>query len=93
MLGANTTLRIKDVTRARTNMERLICDILQKEGPLTASELAGRVAQGMYYEALKDGAWVVDIGIWGPSLCRREALALLDDMTDRCLAVEGKNNK
>lgn len=93
MLDGNAMLILKDAGRARTDMERLVCGILQSEGPKTVSDLVKRVADEMYYEELRNGAWAVDIGIWGPSLFNRDALALVDAMTDRCLAVEGENDK
>lgn len=93
MLDDSAMLILKDAGQARTDMERLVCDILQTEGPTTVSDLIKRIADEMYYEELRNGAWAVDIGISGPSLFNRDALALLDGMKDRCLAVVGDNDK
>ncbi|MFP4215783.1 MAG: hypothetical protein ACOCVI_01830 [Planctomycetota bacterium] len=89
----DTTIALKDAEEARADMERLACDIIQSEGPKTVSDLVKRVADEMYHEELRNGAWAVDIGIWGPSLFNRDAMALLDGMKDRCLAVVGDKDK
>lgn len=70
-------------------MERLVCDILPSDGPKTVSDLVKRIAEEMYYDELRNWAGLVGIGIWDPSLFNRDALALLDGMRDRCLAVVG----
>lgn len=57
----NAMLILKDVGQARTDMERFVCDILQSKGPKTVSDLVKRVADEMYYEELRNGAWAVDI--------------------------------
>jgi hypothetical protein len=93
MLDDCAMLVLKDAGQARTDMERLVCDILHGESPKTASDLVKRVADEMYCEEPRNGAWAVDIGIWGPSLFNRDALALVDAVKDRCPAVVGDNDK
>lgn len=93
MLDDNATLILKNAEQARTDMERLVCGILQSEGPKTVSDLVKHVADEMYYEELRNWGGLEGIGIWGPSLFNQDALALSDSMADRCLAVEGDNDK
>ncbi len=93
MLDNYATLAFKDAGQAPTDMERLVCGILQSEGPKIVSDLVKHAADEMYYEQLRNWGGLVGIGIGGPSLFNRDALALLDAMRDRCLSVEGDNDK
>jgi hypothetical protein len=88
MLSPNATLRLRDAGRAQGKSEQLVCKILAAERPCSVSKMAKRIAEEMYYDELKLGAWVVDIGIWGSRLFEREAFVLLESMADRCLVVE-----
>ncbi len=93
MLTHDRTLELRDASQARTDEERLVCRLLQTEGPCTVSEMVRRMAQVMYDDTLKHGGWAADIGLFGPRLFERDALAVLDAMKDRCLSVEGEDDK
>jgi len=93
MLSRKATPRLKDAGQARTDIERLVCWLLETEEPCIVSEMVQRIANEMYYDELKHGGWVADIGIFGPSLFRRDALAVVDAMKDRCLSVESENDR
>jgi hypothetical protein len=75
---------------AKNHCERTVCQILNAEGALPAAELIKRVADEMYYGELRHGAWVADIGIFGPAIFEREAQALLESMVGRCIIIVDK---
>lgn len=93
MLPQSAVVRLKGSHEAGNDLERMVCRIMEIEGSCTVSELVKLVAEGMYRDELKRGGWVSNIGIFGPRLFERDALALLDSMKDRCLAVESENSK
>lgn len=93
MLDGDATVSLKDARQARTDMERLICQIVGNEGPQTVTHFVDRIAERIYLEELRHGAWTVGIGLLGPSLFHEEAMALLETMAGRCLAVEGETDK
>lgn len=92
MLSHDATLKLRDAGRARSDNERLICRILRTEGPFTVSELVPRVAQQMYDNALEHGGWIADIGLFGPRLFERDALAALQEMDERCISLKPDNS-
>ncbi len=93
MLSRKATVRLKDARQARTDLERLVCRIVQSEEPRTVSEIVERIAQEMYDDTLKHGGWAADIGLFRPPLFEGDALALLESMKSRCLSVEGGDDK
>lgn len=48
-----------------TAVERLAVSALRHEGAMPLLLLAERVAQDLYRDALRHGAWVLDIGLFG----------------------------
>lgn len=93
MLSRKTVVRLKDARKAEGDLERLVCRILEIDGPSAVSELVKRVAKEMYNDALKHGGSSVDIGIFGPSLFERDVFAVLDSMKDQCISVESENGR
>ncbi len=39
--------------------------------------LEEEIAESLYCDELRRGAWVADIGVWGPAMCRREAARIV----------------
>ena len=39
--------------------------------------LEGQLAEGLYRAELRQGAWLLDIGVWGATVFRREAASML----------------
>jgi len=55
-----------------------VLSVLQTQGSMKLSELSLRVAQNLFQDALRHGAAVVDIGLFGEGLFNAEALAVLE---------------
>jgi hypothetical protein len=60
------------------DLVRWIISVLQTEGSMAWSDLVLRVAQRLYYDALRHGAASVDIGLFGERLFNAEAAAVLE---------------
>ena len=88
MIPPQTILRVVRAEEARNEYERMVCQVLSVEGPLPAADLVRHVVDKMYSEELRRGAWVVDIGIFGPAIFETEARELLEPMVGRCIKVE-----
>ena len=89
MISPKATLRIIRPEEARNEYERMVCQILSEGCTLSAAELVKSVAEQMYSDELRHGAWVVDIGVWGPAIFDPDARQLLESMVGRC--IEAKN--
>jgi hypothetical protein len=48
-----------------TPVERLAVSTLRREGAMPLPALAKLVASDLYVDALRHGAWVIDIGVFG----------------------------
>jgi len=57
---------------------RWVLSVLQAQGATALSELLLRLAQYLYQDALRHGAAVVDIGLFGEGLFTAEAVAVLE---------------
>lgn len=87
MIPAKAILRAASSEGSRNEYERMVCQVLCAQGPLPAAELVRRVAEEMYFDELRHGAWVVDIGIFGPAIFEAEARELVESMVGRCIEV------
>jgi hypothetical protein len=69
--------------------ERMILARLHRGGGARIADILEAVVD----EALRDeqirGGWVCDIGVWGPSLIRRDVMATFGSMLGRSLILEG----
>ncbi len=65
---------------ARTPVEALILKITKGRRHASFHWLEGQLAEALYAEELRKGAWATDIGIWGPAVFRREASEVLRDL-------------
>lgn len=92
MIPSQTILRLVRPDEAKDEYERMVCQVLSEEGPLSAAELVRHVAEKMYSDELCHGAWVVDIGILGPAAFEPEAQELLEPMLGRCIELENVSN-
>lgn len=90
MIHPDAMVRLANAAEARNADERLLCRILEKDGPRRAAEVVQRVAQEMYAEELRRGAGAVDIGMVGPAIFNEDAQALLEGMLGRCITVAGE---
>ncbi len=63
------TIRLLAASRPpATHVERLAIDILKREGSISFTKLLERVARELYSDEVRSGAWVLDIGLYGPNL-------------------------
>lgn len=62
---------------AKTSVERMIVNLLDREGPKNGAEIVKRVAQQIYREELRCGAAALDVGLFGASLFESEVAAAL----------------
>ncbi|MBI2088992.1 MAG: hypothetical protein HYT78_09655 [Deltaproteobacteria bacterium] len=51
-----------------SSVERLTIALLRQEGPTPFPALVERVAREVYLDEIRNGAWVTDIGLFGPGL-------------------------
>ena len=51
-----------------TPIERLAVSNLKREGVISLQQLVERVANELYHEELHNGAWALDIGLFGSKL-------------------------
>ena len=62
-------VRIEGSLREPTTLvERLTVAVLQRESPIPLHLLLERVADELYQQELDDGAWVLDLGMFGSGL-------------------------
>lgn len=57
-----------------TPIERLAVSSLKQEGAIPFRLLVERVASAVYFEELRKGAWVLDIGMFGARLFVRDVV-------------------
>jgi len=62
---------------AKTSVERMILDLLDREGPKDGAEIVKRVAQQIYRDELRYGAAALDVGLFGAMLFESEVVAAL----------------
>lgn len=63
------TIRLLQASRSPTTpVERLAVEILKCEGRTSLTKLVERVARELYFDEVRKGAAVLDIGLFGPGL-------------------------
>lgn len=63
------TIRLLEAARPpATPVERLAVETLKREGRTSLKELVEHVARELYSDEVRNGAWVLDIGLFGPDL-------------------------
>lgn len=90
MLSDNPRLSLRDnsLPSADTDEERIVCHILRERKSCNMSELIAKLADEMYKDELLNGAWAVDIGLFGPKIFKRDARRVVLGMRDRHFFVE-----
>lgn len=68
---------IAPVRPAATPVERLVVEILKREGQTSLKRLVADVAREVYSDEVRRGAWVLDIGLYGPDLFVTEVISEL----------------
>ncbi len=63
------TIRLLESSRPpATPVERLAVETLKREGPTSFKRLVERIAREVYFDEVRNGAWILDIGLFGPDL-------------------------
>jgi hypothetical protein len=64
------TIRLLEASRPPVrSVERLAVEILKREGRTSFTDLVEHIARELYFDELRHGASVLDIGLYGPDLC------------------------
>lgn len=72
------TVRLLEQARPPvTSMEKLTIKILKESGPMPFSALVERLARETYFSEVRNGAWTVDIGLFGPDIFAPDVAARL----------------
>jgi len=72
------TIRLLKASRSpATTVERLSVEVLKREGRTSLVKLVERVAREIYSDEVRRGAWVLDIGLYGPDLFVAEVISEL----------------
>ena len=61
-----------------TPIEKLTVITLEKQGPTPFPVLVKRVAHEIYSDEIRNGAWVMDIGLFGPGLFAPDVVGELE---------------
>jgi hypothetical protein len=64
---------VKNVSRARTETEKFVLQLLEESGPIGYNDLVSRLSSFLYKQEVKIGGWALDIGVFGASLFVSEA--------------------
>ena len=73
------TIRLLKASRSpATIVERLSVEILKREGRTSLKRLVADVAREVYSDEVRHGAWVLDIGLYGPDLFVTEVISELN---------------
>ena len=82
------SLRDNSLPSTETSEERAVCRILRERKACKLSNLIVELANHMYKNELKHGAWAVGIGLFGPRIFERDARGVVRSMQDRHFFVE-----
>ena len=74
-----TKVRLRQITdrRRATAAESVVVELLAHAEEIPLETLVARVAEGLYREELRAGAWAVDVGLFGSGLFAAEARRVL----------------
>ena len=72
-------VRLRQITdrRRATAAESVVIKLLSQAEEIPLETLVGRVAEALYNEELRAGAWAVDVGLFGSGLFAAEARRVL----------------
>lgn len=68
--------------------EALAAQLLRESPAIALDTLIDRVAEASLIDDCRHGGWVVDCGLWGPGLYRREAAAAVRRLVGQTLVLE-----
>ena len=68
--------------------EALAAQLLRESPAIALDTLIDRVAEAALIDDYRRGGWVVDSGLWGPGLYRREAAAAVRRLVGQTLVLE-----
>ncbi|MBI2987054.1 MAG: hypothetical protein HYY45_09835 [Deltaproteobacteria bacterium] len=69
-------IRLLEASRPpATQVERLAIDFLTREGRISLKKLVEHVARELYSAEVRNGAWALDIGLYGPELFVRDVIS------------------
>ena len=74
--------------RPVVDIDLWILSVLQAHESMTLSDLVARVADRLYHDAVRDGAAIVDIGLFGAKLYHPEAAAVVSRGDGRWWTIE-----
>ena len=76
---SGSKVRLRQITdpRRATAAESVVVQLLSQAEDLPLETLVGRVAEALYHEELRAGAWAVDVGLFGSGLFTAEARRVL----------------
>ena len=75
--GSKVRLRQVSDRRRATAAESVVIDLLARVEELPLETLVERVAEALYHEELRAGAWAVDVGLFGSELFVPDARRVL----------------
>lgn len=76
--GLKVRLRQIANRRRATAAESVVVDLLSRAAEMPLETLVARVAEALYREELRAGAWAVDVGLFGSGLFVAEARRTLE---------------
>ena len=85
MVLNQTMVELVDSSQAQTDEEQAVCEILSGINSSSLTALIEQVSRFLYNRSIQNGGWVVDIGIWGNGLFRKEAEQIIRGMDKRCI--------
>lgn len=84
------TIRLLEASRPPvTRMERLVVETLKREGRISLKQLVAHVARELYSDEVRNAAWVLDIGLFGPDLFVPNVAAELKSGNGSLWKIEG----
>lgn len=84
---------VAPVRPAATPVERLAVEILKREGRTSLKRLVADVAREVYFDEVRRGAWVLDIGLYGPDLFVTEVISELNAANGILWKIESQEER
>jgi len=72
----------------KTEIEEIVYTGVTNQKIRDYDELVKYVADELFTLYLKRGAWVLDIGVWGPRICLKEARKIINSLDGTLMRVE-----
>lgn len=75
-----------------TPVERLTIALLQREGPIALDLLIQQVSDELFQQEIDEGAWLVDIGLFGSTIFVRDVASEIKAGNGNFWDIEFENN-